>query len=1332
MKPTLYKYILSLTAIVALLASAAPARAQATRNNDDITPPPPTSAVPVVTASEASSDEVVHLTPYEVTAASDTGYYATQTLASSRINTKIEDVGSALSIITSDFFKDTGVTDNKTLLTYTPNTEVGGLQGNYRGSSGGGVEDETGRFTSPSTNTRVRGLAAADNTRNYFISEIPWDGYNVSRVEIQRGPNSILFGLGSPAGIINTTTKMAEHKKSFGSLELRVGSYGANRAVLDWNQNLLKDELSVRFTLLHNEEKYRQDPAYSRDQRFFGTLRYDPKFLSRNGHKTTLKLNFESGDVKSNNPRTITPRDQVTKWWDALNKQGYDPRYVQNSGWFYDENGVPYRRPNTGQFNRNYNDNIPFNPATPNPAYPGDGNPNPNNIDKYLRWTVADAGHPLPNAGAANPDFSPWLGESPIYGGIWLQTNAGQTFPYRATMPEYKNIRGIGSNGDIDGTLGLPYSRRVTVANTNAWAARANVDEGAKYQSFGVWKASTLTDASIFDFYNNLLDGDNKEEWQDFKNFSASLSQSFFRDKMGFDLAYDHSNYKNGQYSFDGAGVLYVDVNTHNIDGTENPHFGQPYIESNLTYGNNAYESTRNAGRLSAFLKHDFNESGRGGWLRKLLGSHTLTGLLSTERWRSDSRTFSRYAAEPDFAQLVANPTTGAWFVGDSNRSVNSTIYLGDSLKNAATYQGAGISRATGKLQIPNTMPFQWFDSTWNAGPGVDPAAEWINPYNGATSTQSENPANYVGWTTTNVGILSAENGDQDLLTRAATRSKRVVTSMAVAWQAWLWDGALVGLYGLRQDRVKSWALAGERDSVYGNVLFDRYDLSYVDPALYPQVYTGNTKSWSVVAKLNSFLRGRLPVNVSLFYNESDNFQVAGSRNDLYGNPLPPPTGDTKDYGIMLSTKNQRYVLKINKYESHNKNAGNSVINNNTWYLMDGASDNNFISRAENRIDQFQYHGTTRGTGGTIVYLDADQPSGTPPWSFGQKTGESLEHSNLTRMAVVAAWRAFTAEAPVRRVLDAWGFDDLDGLYGSIPKTPLADFRATEDQLSKGWEIEFTANPTKNWRVTVNASQTKASRTNVGGSALTEFVTYANQYFNKRLVPVAGPGEGVITVNDGLYRDGSPGQAYHFRWATATEVEADRGNIAPGNHGNDANNTTFAGIGGYNMWTYTSDRDGGLISWNSNFYRHYSLLKLQEGTYSTELRRWRVNLVTNYDFRSGPLKGFNIGLGYRWQDKVVIGYPVIEKPATVGESSIDEITFDLDHPYYGPKLDAVDLWVGYERNLSRKLKWRIQLNIRNLGDGKKLIPLSAQWDGTVAAWGIAPSQTWTVTNTFSF
>src|SRR6187431_906880 len=196
-------------------------------------------------------DDVLQLSPFEVNADEDTGYAATQTLAGTRIRTDLKDVGSAISVVTRQFMQDVGATDNSTLLQYTPNAEVAGTRGTYAGLGNATSVDETSSLRQPGSNNRVRGLATADNTRDFFITDIPWDAYNVDRVDIQRGPNAILFGLGSPAGIVNASLDGASFRNQ-GDVTYRIGSYGSQRASLDVNRALIKDVLAIRFEALYD------------------------------------------------------------------------------------------------------------------------------------------------------------------------------------------------------------------------------------------------------------------------------------------------------------------------------------------------------------------------------------------------------------------------------------------------------------------------------------------------------------------------------------------------------------------------------------------------------------------------------------------------------------------------------------------------------------------------------------------------------------------------------------------------------------------------------------------------------------------------------------------------------------------------------------------------------------------------------------------------------------------------------------------------------------------------------------------------------------------------
>ncbi|HLE57739.1 MAG TPA: TonB-dependent receptor plug domain-containing protein, partial [Rhodothermia bacterium] len=206
----------------------------------------PTMAQSVDQAAEAEiqEEDVIVLSPFVVEGSEDEGKYrATATLAGSRVRTDLRDIASPLSVVTSQFLQDTASTGNQDLLVYTTNTEVGGLFGNWGGFGNSQGVSDRGTLLAPSQNTRVRGLDQADNTRNFMLSNIPWDSYNVDRVEIQRGPNSILFGLGSPAGIVNASTRNAEYVNR-GEVQTRVGSYGTLRTSLDVNRTLIDNVLA--------------------------------------------------------------------------------------------------------------------------------------------------------------------------------------------------------------------------------------------------------------------------------------------------------------------------------------------------------------------------------------------------------------------------------------------------------------------------------------------------------------------------------------------------------------------------------------------------------------------------------------------------------------------------------------------------------------------------------------------------------------------------------------------------------------------------------------------------------------------------------------------------------------------------------------------------------------------------------------------------------------------------------------------------------------------------------------------------------------------------------
>ena len=58
-------------------------------------------------SSKEEAEEIVMLSPFEVSASGDQGYAANTTLAGTRIRTNLKDVGSAISVVTAQFLQDT-------------------------------------------------------------------------------------------------------------------------------------------------------------------------------------------------------------------------------------------------------------------------------------------------------------------------------------------------------------------------------------------------------------------------------------------------------------------------------------------------------------------------------------------------------------------------------------------------------------------------------------------------------------------------------------------------------------------------------------------------------------------------------------------------------------------------------------------------------------------------------------------------------------------------------------------------------------------------------------------------------------------------------------------------------------------------------------------------------------------------------------------------------------------------------------------------------------------------------------------------------------------------
>lgn len=331
-----------------------------TRGSDDRPNAPRAAPVagarpkPEVTARPADSTEtIVELSPFQVSAEEETGYRATSTLAGSRLKTDLKDIGASISVVTNEMMSDLGAVNLEDILVFTAGTEVGGMSGNFLGAGLDQAGSNNDARTNPSDNNRVRGLAKVTNTRDYFVSEIPFNQYNSTALTISRGPNAILAGVGSPGGVIDRGLATAIFKDR-NEVTGRIGSNGAHRETVDINKVIIPNKLSLRLVMLNEDLEYNQSPANMKDQRLFGamTLKLHKGRRGALLGDTILRGNYETGTVKGTPPNPLPPINSFASYW--IDNQ---PRFNAVTNVYTDRNGTVLPAANlthTNAFFKNY------------------------------------------------------------------------------------------------------------------------------------------------------------------------------------------------------------------------------------------------------------------------------------------------------------------------------------------------------------------------------------------------------------------------------------------------------------------------------------------------------------------------------------------------------------------------------------------------------------------------------------------------------------------------------------------------------------------------------------------------------------------------------------------------------------------------------------------------------------------------------------------------------------------------------------------------------------------------------------------------------------------
>ncbi len=1145
-----------------LLISSLPATAQQANKATE------EAAKPAAEIAKPAENEVITLSPFVVTADDNQGYQATHTLAGSRLRTELKNVAASIQVFTPELLSDLGATDAGTILAYGLNTEVGGLQGNFTGftSSTANRSDQDEARTNPQGTQRVRGLGAATLTRNFFLTDIPFDSYNASSITINRGPNSILFGVGSPSGIIDAGLSRATLGRDRTEVVFRGGKNESYRTSFNINKVLVKNRLALRVAALHAKENANQQPSFQQDRRLFGDLQAvllenkKSDFLGT----TTLRANVEFGKIASNPPMVIPPKVTYNDWWSGVTTD------------FTKYTGVAV-------------------PAT-------------------VR-TAANGGTYVPQSTIAGAlAASPFAQRPFFFAPALVYAQPGSSDPFGGFKVNFPTADGY--VGDM-----------LTSAGANGTNFRTFWSKAGETSNYGTGFAPpVLQNRNTFDYRNQLFTGDTNRVYQNFRVYNASLEQLFFKDnRAGIELSYGKEELKRNAllvgsdrvFSVYADSDVSIDLMQTLPNGEPNPNVGRVVVRINNLGQSSERQIAHEAARATAFYKLDFAKfNQRLSWL----GTHTFSGLVEQNENSSENRGYSMVW---DTSPSSLRNTVYAGALGANNNArVVGLVYL--NTVDARTLNG------------PDKVTFGPLNLTL--------------PVAGETYKVVYQPLNLTP---------AARRGTYqtiDLLTRqildGGNIDKKIINSRAFTLQSSFWQKRVDTIMGWRHDTAKTYgALTPAQRAVLTGSTADRD----VDGIYLPQNFlyqsaptsteSGNTFTSSAVVHLPAKWTARLPFSpaVNLLFGQSKNFDPAGVRRNAYGAALPSPLGETKEMGFSVDFGPKLY-LRMNWYESSAALASVGGLN------AAGIADRVGTFFVQRGVVDTQNLGWTWAQTKTEILRDID---GNPIADTIPTINSYADYQKL----LLGLLPATIGDRLNFRVIN-------NGGNYQLVSDPLDNRVATNNQTSKGLEIELVSSPVKGLRLMMNVAK-QTTVTNDTGKDLFELAT-------------------TILAN--------------MKTAGIYDLRDSPNNQAPGRFGD----------------RYTTDILTPIIA-----------AQIKDGTQSQEQRKWRANLIANYTFSNSKLKGFGLGSAARWQDKGAIGYyQIIRSDGTVAP--------DLSRPYFSPSQLNGDLWVSYNRKLTKKINWKMQVNFRNAFGDHEDIAIRANPDGSVPIVRIPQERTWFVTNTFSF
>jgi iron complex outermembrane receptor protein len=271
------------------------------------------SVVPGTEAAGTGEDAIQVV----VTGEQDEGYNPSRATTATRTDTPLRDIPASISVIPRQVIEDQGAVRLDEILRNASGVTFSSSLGNR------GQDFRIRGFSATQFRNGLREDAGGGGS---FVNRTVQETANIERVEVLRGPASVLFGQGEPGGVINLVSKRPLTVPYY-DIDFTAGNFNFYRPTLDFSGPLTDDgALAYRLNLVYEDTDSFRDFADSR--RYF----IAPTLAWRIGADTTLTLEasylqdrrtFDRGLIVLNGD------DRPANL--PLNRALYDPRFSRNN-----------------------------------------------------------------------------------------------------------------------------------------------------------------------------------------------------------------------------------------------------------------------------------------------------------------------------------------------------------------------------------------------------------------------------------------------------------------------------------------------------------------------------------------------------------------------------------------------------------------------------------------------------------------------------------------------------------------------------------------------------------------------------------------------------------------------------------------------------------------------------------------------------------------------------------------------------------------------------------------------------------------------------------------